>query len=167
MDYLEALNDPLKHYFKERIGALYTNTRVMEFLVEKAQKGEKESYHVPSDAFIKSSPVEKDGSIKNNRIQSKFKAKGLNKKRKKLKRKNSIDLHEKNMTKAKAVNPNKLSSAVFPDTGVNRLEQDLEKFVRNNSVVKSNLDMQWTNIECKVYARKQKGVIKGELSRII
>ena len=40
MDYFEKLNDPLKYYFKEKIGNLYINRTVINLFINKGNRGE-------------------------------------------------------------------------------------------------------------------------------
>ena len=169
MDYLDAINDPLKIYFKEKMGNLYINEHVVRMLVEKGQRGEGQKLERLADSFFNQSntPEPEESSRRPSKVVS---SNGLEKSkfsRLGRKRKSSIELYEKarqrKITEGSVQSP--LIDQKHMDTGINKIDRNLDQFDDNNNLMKTNLDMQSNTIECKVYARKQKSVIKGGLNR--
>ena len=57
MDYFEKLNDPLKYYFKEKIGSLYINKDVIGLFINKGNKGEGSKIQELSNSFLNFSEI--------------------------------------------------------------------------------------------------------------
>lgn len=167
MDYLDAINDPLKVYFKEKMGNLYINENVVRMLVEKGQRGEGQKLNRLADSFFNQSspPEHEDSSRRPSKVGSGLEKSKFTKNARK--RRSSIELYEKarqrKMTEGSVQSP--LLGQKHMDTGINKIDRKLDQFSENNNLMKSNLDLQSNSIECKIYARKQKSVIKGGLTR--
>lgn len=168
MDYLEIINDPLKIYFKEKIGNLYINADVIKLLTDKGQKGEGQQLQKLTDSFLNySNPTESEKPTNKLSRAGMLEKSFFRKHNGKSKRKSSIELYEKARLKKRAEIHGNINTVVgsHTDTGINRLDQNFDQFNDNNIVVKSNLDLQSSTIECKLYARKQRSIIKGEIIR--
>lgn len=167
MDYLETIDDPLKYYFKEKIGNLYINKDVMRLFIEKGNKGEGKSIQMLSDSFLHFSEIRDLEENSKKEPSRKIDRKSFMKKQvQKIKRN---DNYEQNQIKKKvdAMMVDKVNTFVQTHKDVNKFENNFDKFGNNDSLVKGNLDVQASVLNSKLFARKQKSIIKGIIKRFI
>lgn len=167
MDYLGALNDPLKGYFKEKMGNLYLNKDVIRFLVETGEKGEGQQFRDFSESYLQATEVPKLEKPRKKSISDRIVEKPSQRRITRSKRRNSLELYDKALKKKKLENDYKHRNEPqhHTDTGFNKLDKELEQFKENNSIVKTNLDLQSNTLECKIYVRKQKTMMRGKVRR--
>ena len=167
MDYLETIDDPLKFYFKERIGNLYLNKDVMKLFLDKGNKGEGKSVQMLSDSFMNFSEIkdlEKNTKDPTRLIDRKSFAKKKGRRSRK-----DTDSYEQVQIKKKvdAMMVDKVNTFVQKSKEANKHESKFDEFGNNDSLVKGNLDIQISVLSSRLFARKQKSFIKGELKRFI
>ena len=166
MDYLETIDDPLKYYFKEKIGNLYINKDVMRLFIEKGNKGEG-GIHMLSDSFMNFSEI-KDLEKSQKRDSSRaIDKKGFAKKAKRKQKQEDNYENAQIKKKVDAMMVDRVNSFVQRNSEVNRFGNKFGQFVNNDSLVRGNLDIQTSSLNSKLFARKQKSVIKGEIKRFI
>lgn len=168
MDYLETIDDPLKYYFKEKIGNLYLNKDVMKLFVEKGNKGEGQSIHMLSDSFMNFSEI-RDLENSTKKEPSRLIDRKSFVKKQGRKTKKEADNYEKAQIKKKvdAMMIDKVNNFVQKNNDVVRIDSKFGNFGNNDSLIKNNLDSQSSVLNSKLFARKQKSFIKGYLKRFI
>lgn len=162
MDYFENLNDPLKYYFKEKIGNLYINKNVMDLFIHKGTKGKGKKEQRLSDSFLKFSEIaELKQSKKKNLSQRFLESIGVGKKN----LQNSNELFEKRKKKKQidAMLRNKVNIQLErEEVG---MDTRFARFRRNDQQVKETLDLQTSNLNEKLFSRRQRSIIKSRLIR--
>lgn len=163
MDYLEAINDPLKHYFKEKIGNLYINKDVMKIFIEKGNKGEGQSVLLLTDSFLKFSEIQDLEQTKVNKEPIRLIDRMSFKKKMKEKPISAFEAYEKTKAKKKldAHMIDKVNDEMVKNKNVSYVATDIGKFIDNDQIVKLNLDLQVSTFNSKLFTRRQKSFIKG------
>lgn len=163
MDYLETINDPLKYYFKEKIGNLYINKDVMKVFIEKGNKGEGQSVVMLTESFMNFSEIEDLQKTKARKEPSRIIDRMSFKKKLGARPTNPVESYEQEKLKKKtnAIMMNKVNDVVAKDRTVSYIDSDFGRFVDNDQLVRLNLDTQNSMIQTRLFARKQKSFIKG------
>ena len=165
MDYLETIDDPLKYYFKERIGNLYINKDVMKLFIDKGNKGEGESVQMLTDSFLQFSDIQE--LDQGNKKETPRAIDRRSFKKKMNARKTDADNYDNAQIKKRvdAMLVDKVSKLTQKNSDVNQEGSKFGRFINNDSLIKGSLDIQTSALNSKLFARKQKSVIRGKLTR--
>lgn len=164
MDYLETIDDPLKYYFKEKIGSLYVNKDVMKLFTGKDNMEVEKEVEVLTNLFMRFSEI-RDLKTNPNTKPSRM-----------IDRPSFIkrivaqtDNYEKKEIKKKvdAMMVDKVHTFFEKNNEANKFGTKFTQFVDNDSLVRDKLELQNSVIQSKIFARKQKSMIKGRLNRTI
>lgn len=167
MDYFEKLNDPLKYYFKEKIGNLYINKDVIGLFINKGNKGEGSKIQELSNSFLNFSEIKEIKKESKRKLSQRFMNKlSFRKKNSGKKMRSSIELYEEKKKKKQinAMMINKVVENLESDTDINKMSSKFGKFIKNDAIVKNTLNVQASEIEKRIFERKQKSMVKGKLN---
>lgn len=168
MDYFEKLNDPLKYYFKEKIGNLYINKTVINLFIHKGKEGEGKTPQEITDSFLRFSEIKELQETPKNDSTKRFIDKlSFRKKSKRMKVRNSIDIYadKKKKKQIEAVMQHKVNNHSERNTEINKIGSKFNKFQKNDHMIKETLDVQISSINSKLFARRQKSMVKSWLIR--
>lgn len=169
MDYLEAINDPLKYYFKEKIGNLYINKDVMKVFIEKGHKEKGQSVLMLNESFLKFSEIDALETSTPYKQPSRIIDRPSFKK--KIRQRSSIVINDYENAKIKkkvnAIMLDKINNKIIKNKDASYLQTNFCAFMNNDDLVKLNLQTQTSVINSKLFARRQKSFIKGNFIRYI
>ena len=163
MDYLESLQDPLKYYFKEKIGSLYINRNVMDLFINKGAKGEGQRL---TDSFLQFSEITELRQNKQKNLSRRF-LDSINFNRNRHSNfKDSGALFEvkKKKKQIDAMLRNRVSLQLAKED-MRKMDSQFARFRRNDKQVKELLDMQTSNLNSKLLERRQRSMIKSWVIR--
>lgn len=163
MDYLEGISDPLKYYFKEKIGSLYINKDVMKLLIEKGSRGVGQTL---KESLLPNSDFETTVN-RRSREPSPKSTKRLNFKKTKEPARNTIDKYDATRAINDIREVNKKLVNPHLDSAYTKIDSRLNQFEHNNGIVKGKLAVQTSSINSRLFARKHKHNTKGKFTRAI
>lgn len=169
MDYLESISDPLKYYFKEKIGSLYINKDVMRLFIEKGRQAGKNFDSLTNDSKITISEIVDTENGNPKKLNKNLTRKpSINKKQRKMAR-DTIAKYDSRKAKHQINGGIQLRSPINPhsDSAFTKLNSKFDQFNTNNNIVKEHLNMQTSTINSKLFARKYRSITKGTIIRAI